>query len=290
MKKITILSGKGGVGKSSITASLALTLAKDKKIICADCDIDASNLALVLGGDKYEEWVDLSTNEKIEFDMRKCNSCKKCYNECYFNAIGWKDNKPYLKDFSCEGCGLCSMVCPEGAIKLIKVNNAKLGYSTTKYNFKVVSAQLNPGASGSGKVVFETRKRATELAGNSEIMLIDSAAGIGCPVIASVTGTDYAIIVTEPTPSGFSDMKRALDIVKHFNISCGIIINKFDINDKFTEEIRSFSKINNIEVLAEIPFDKQFAKALVAMIPIVKYDNKYETIFNNIKSKLLSHL
>lgn len=287
MKTITILSGKGGVGKSSITASLALTLAKDKKIICADCDIDASNLALVLGGDKYEEWNDLSTNEKIEFDMSKCDSCKKCYDECYFNAIGWKDNKPYLKDFSCEGCGLCVMVCPQDAIKLTKVNNAKLGYSNTKYNFKVVSAQLNPGASGSGKVVFETRKRATELAGDSEIMLIDSAAGIGCPVIASVTGSDYAIVVTEPTPSGFSDMKRALDIVRHFNIPCGIIINKFDINENFTGQIKEFAKENGIEILAMIPFDKQFAKALVAMIPIVKYDKKYEEIFNGIRDKVL---
>ncbi|RLI99830.1 MAG: P-loop ATPase [Candidatus Aenigmatarchaeota archaeon] len=290
MKLITILSGKGGVGKSSIAASLAVSFSKDKKIICADCDVDASNLSLVLGADEYAEWKDISTNEKAVFDLDKCNSCKKCFNECHFNAIEWVNNKPKLKEFSCEGCGMCELVCPQNAISMKKVNNAKIGYANTKYGFEVVSAQLNPGESGSGKVVFEVKKKARERGFDVEVMFIDSAAGIGCPVIASVAGSDYAVLVTEPTPSGFSDMKKALEVIAHFKIPAGIIINKFDINLNQTTKIEDFAKINKLELIEKIPFDKQFAKALTEMVPIIKYDETYKLMFDNIKSKLLKKI
>ena len=285
MKSIIILSGKGGVGKSSITASLAVVLSQYKQIICADCDVDASNLALVLGATKKELWDTLSTNEKIKFDYKKCNLCKKCYEGYYFDPIKWSD-KPELKKFSCEGCGLCELICPQKAITLEKINNAKIGYSNSKYGFKVVSAQLNVGASGSGKVVFEVRKKTRELAKDSEIMLIDSSAGIGCPVIASITGTDYAIIVTEPTPSGFSDMRKAIEVVNHFRIPYGIIINKFDINLDHTKKIEFFAKENCVKILAKLAYDKNFVKSLVSLIPIVDYDKKYKSTFNNIINQL----
>ncbi len=285
MKTITVLSGKGGVGKSSIAASLAVTLAKERKIICADCDVDASNLSLVLGADKYEEWTDLSTNEKAVFDLDKCISCKKCMKECYFDAIEWIDNKPKLKPFSCEGCGLCELVCPQKAITLKKINNAKIGHANTKYGFSVFSAQLNMGESGSGKVVFEVRRKAKE-SGDAEIMLIDSTAGIGCPVIASVTGSDYAIIVTEPTPSGISDMRKAFEIVSHFKIPCSIIINKYDLNKEQAGLVEEFAKRNDLKILAKIPFDKKFAKALTEMVPIIEYEKGYEKVFNEIKNAL----
>ncbi len=126
MKTISILSGKGGVGKSSITASLAILLSQKKQIICADCDVDASNLALVFGlqENDYQEWKNLSTMQKAEFDYNKCVSCGQCVSSCYFNAIAFSNNIPKLKEFSCEGCGVCPMVCPVGAIKLIDVYNA----------------------------------------------------------------------------------------------------------------------------------------------------------------------
>lgn len=286
MKIINVLSGKGGVGKSSICASLALTLSKDKKIICADCDVDASNLSLVFGAVKQKEWTDLSTNEKAVFDLKKCISCKDCVDECYFNAIGWKDNKPYLKEFSCEGCGVCKLVCTKNAISMKKINNAKMGYVNTKYGFKVVSAQLNIGESGSGKVVFEVRKKANELGKDADLMIIDSAAGIGCPVIASITGSDYVIAVTEPTPSGFSDMKRALEVVNHFKIPHGIIINKYDINLENLKKIEKFSKKNNIKILAKIPYDKSFVDALVNLEPIVIYNKKFKSLFEEIVKNL----
>ncbi|PLW80461.1 P-loop ATPase [Candidatus Woesearchaeota archaeon] len=290
MKIITILSGKGGVGKSSITASLALALSKDKKIICADCDVDASNLALVFGAENFEKWDDISTNEKAVFDLDKCGSCKRCFEACYFNAIDWVDNKPMLKDFSCEGCGACELVCKKGAITLEKVNNAKIGYANTKYGFEVTSAQLNPGESGSGKIVAAVKEKAKKLASDSEILLVDSAAGIGCPVIASVTGSDFAVIVTEPTPSGFSDMKKALQIVDHFKIQKGVIINKYDLNEEQTGNIKKFVKEKNIPILGEIPYDKRFTEALTKMIPITKYDETFEELFETIKNNVIELL
>lgn len=290
MKTLTILSGKGGVGKSSITASLAIAISKDKRIICADCDVDASNLNLVLGASDYEDWRDLSTNEKAVFDEEKCISCKICVEDCYFNAIVWKENNPVLKDFSCEGCGLCKLICPVGAISLQSVSNAKIGHALTDYGFSVVSAQLKSGASGSGKVVTEVRKLAERIGNQADLMVIDSAAGIGCPVIASVTGSDYAIVVTEPTPSGFSDMKRAIDILNHFKVPYSIILNKFDINKTYSEKIEKFAEENGKKIIARIPFDKKFALALTKALPIIRYEPEYEDIFKGIKESLYENI
>jgi len=292
MKTITILSGKGGVGKSSITASLAVSLSRQRKIICADCDVDASNLALVFGinDTDYKEWDKLSTKQKAEFDHEKCSSCRRCLENCYFDAIEFRksDNKPGLKRFGCEGCGVCKIVCPENAITLKDIDNAKIGYADTKYGFRIVSAQLNIGESGSGHVVSVVKNKAKSLADadNAEIMLVDSAAGIGCPVIASVTGSDYVIVVTEPTPSGFADMKRALEVVDHFKIPYGIIINKYDINKDYTKRIEQFAKDSKTEVIAELPYDKAFAEALVNMIPLIEYKKSYDSLFHKIAEKL----
>jgi len=292
MKSIIVLSGKGGVGKSSIVASLAIAFSKNKKIVCADCDVDASNLSILfsLPTDKYEEWCPLSTNQIAVVDKNKCISCKKCIDTCYFNALQFKENIPKVNEFGCEGCGACELVCPAKAIKLEEIDNAYIGYSKTKYGFKIASAQLLPGNSGSGKVVSEVRKKAKEVEPKADLMIIDAAAGIGCPVIASVTGNDYALLVTEPTPSGYEDMLRALDIVNHFKIKKGIIINKYDLNEEFSKKIESFAKKNNITLVAKIPFDKSFVKAMTEMIPIVDYDDNYKSIFKNIKNKIIKEL
>ena len=278
MEKITILSGKGGVGKSSITASLAVELSKNHKIICADCDVDASNLALVFGTET-KNWEKLSTNEKAVFDLEKCSKCKKCFHTCYFNAIKWEDG-PVLKPFSCEGCGACTLVCPENAITLEPVYNAKIGHSKTKYGFEVSSAQLKMGESGSGKVVSKVKELAEKLGKDCEYMLIDAAAGIGCPVIASVVGSNKVILVTEPTSSAFSDMKRAMEMVSYFQPKMFCVINKYDLNPNMTKKIIKFCEENNIKLIAKIPYDKIFVKALKEMKPVIEY--KYEEIFEKI--------
>jgi len=288
MKQITVLSGKGGVGKSSITASLAVTLAKTCKTIVADCDVDTPNLGLTLGmkDNDYTEWKSISTNKKAKFDLNKCSPCGKCVHHCYFNAIEFRNGKPALKEFGCEGCGVCELVCPNNAIKLVDAKNAHVGHGKTKYGFSVVSGQLEIGESGSGKIVAEVKKLAQSLEKDAEIMLIDSAAGIGCPVIASITGSDYVIAVTEPTPSGFSDLKRALGVVKHFRIPYGIIINKSDINPDYLKRIEDYANDQTITILAKIPYDKSFVNAIVNLEPVVIYDKKFEKMFVEVAEKI----
>jgi MinD superfamily P-loop ATPase len=288
MKRITILSGKGGVGKSSITASLAIALSKKYKIVLADCDVDAPNLALVFGKDEKDflQWQNISTNQKAVFDLDKCISCQKCYDTCYFKAIDWRDDKPHLKEFSCEGCGMAEVVCPVGAIKLEDVKNAKIGYVESDYGFKIVSSQLKIGESGSGKLVTAVKNKAEKMSKDCEIILVDSAAGVGCPVIASVSGSDLCVLVVEPTPSSFCDMKKALEITKHFNIKSGIIINKYNLDEKNYKKIEEFAKSENIPVIEKIPYDKSFVKALVKMTPVVKINEKINKIFNHIASRL----
>ncbi|MBN1793246.1 ATP-binding protein [Candidatus Woesearchaeota archaeon] len=292
MKSIIVLSGKGGVGKSSIAASLAVVMSRNSKIVCADCDVDASNLSLLFGltTDKYVEWRPLSTNQEAVVDKEKCTGCGRCTEFCYFNALELEDGKPRLKKFGCEGCGVCELVCPEKAIKLVNIENAYVGYARSREGFFIASAQLQPGNSGSGKVVFEVKKKAMQIGMDADLMLIDAAAGIGCPVIASVAGADYAVLVIEPTPSGYADMLRALEIVDHFKIKKGIIINKHDLNKRFSEKIESFAKEKNINVLAKIPFDKNFVTAMTCMIPIIEYDKEYEPVFEGIRQKLMASL
>jgi MinD superfamily P-loop ATPase len=292
MKSIIVLSGKGGVGKSSITASLAVSFAKTQKIVCADCDVDGSNLAILFSilPNDYKRWTSLSTNQIAEINKNKCIGCKKCVDFCYFNALEFKDNHPQLKEFSCEGCGVCELICPVKEITLKNIDNAYIGESETNYNFKISSAQLLPGNSGSGKVVYSVKENAKKISKDAEILIIDSAAGIGCPVIASVTGCDYAVIVTEPTPSGYEDMLRALEIINHFKIKKGIIINKYDINKDYYKKIENYAKENKIQILEKIPFDKKFVEAMVNMTPLVIYEKKYEIIFDNIKNKIKNEI
>jgi MinD superfamily P-loop ATPase len=288
MKTITILSGKGGVGKSSIAASLAVLLAKKEKIVAVDCDVDASNLALVLGVKNLRNQKEISTNEKA-FVNEKARNCKNIIDVCTFSAISWnkKKNLPEINKFLCEGCGACQLLCPQG-IELKKVKNAIIGEAKTNYDFPLVFGQLKMGESGSGKVVNEVKKLAETK--NADTMVIDSAAGIGCPVIASVQGSDYVIAVTEPSPSALSDLKRALQIVEHFRIPYGIIINKYDLNENFSKKIEKFMQKYKIPLLGKIPYDKKFVEALVNLTPIVVYDKKFEGLFNDILDKIVEKL
>jgi len=292
MKIITILSGKGGTGKTTTSSNLAVLLAKQKKIIAADCDADAPNLALALGikEEDFPSWEEVETNEKAILNEEKCKKCKKCFNTCNFGAINWdkKENKPLFNSLLCEGCGACQLVCPNHAINLIKVKNGKIGKINTKYLFELVSGQLKVGTTGSGKVVSLIKEKAQKLAekNKAEIILLDSAAGVGCPVIASIQGSDFVVAVTEPTPSALNDLKRALRTVGHFRIPYGIIINKHNLNEDFTKKIENFAKKYKIPILGKIPYDKNFVNALVNMKPIVESNPKYKIIFNNILKKI----
>jgi MinD superfamily P-loop ATPase len=295
MKIITILSGKGGTGKTTLSSNLSILLGKEKRIIVADCDADAPNLGLALGikEKEFKNWKNVQTNEKAIFDENNCIGCKKCIKVCNFGAISWDNikNKPVFNSMLCEGCGACQLVCKKNAINLVKIDNGRIGSIKTRYGFSLVSGQLDIGSTGSGKVVNLIKEKAKGIGQteNSEILLLDSAAGVGCPVIASIQGSDFIIAVTEPTPSGLSDLKRALKTVEHFKIPCGLVINRWDLNKAFSKKIEKFAQKLKLPILGKIPYDRSFVEALVNMKPIIEikptYKKVFEKIIKNIKNK-----
>ena len=290
MKTITVLSGKGGVGKSSLTASLAVLLSKKHKIVAVDCDVDAPNLALVLGIKKFKTSEKIQTSEKAVVTAKTCPECKKDIDVCIFGAISWdeKNKKPVINKFLCEGCGACLLAFPKKTVKLVKVQNATINTAKTSYDFPIVSGQLKMGESGCGKVVTAVKQKAEKLAmkEHAEIMLVDSSPGIGCPVIASIQGSDYVVAVTEPTPSALNDLQRALKVVEHFKIPCGIVINKYDINTGFTSKIEKTLEHQGYKLLGRIPYDRKFVDALVSLTPAVVYESDFEEVFYDIIAKL----
>jgi len=292
MKTITILSGKGGVGKSSITASLSIVLAKKYKIVAVDCDVDAPNLGLLFGIKKFKNIEKVSTNYKA-FANKKINKCKNIdlVNICAFHAISLKGNIPVINKLLCEGCGACKLLCSEG-IELKKVKNAEVGETKTRYGFYIVSGQLKIGESGSGNVVEVVKERARNIAKkiNADFIVVDSSAGIGCPVIASIRDSDYVVAITEPTPSALSDLKRVLKVVEHFKIPYGIVINKFDINKRFAKKIENFARKSEITIIGKLPYDKSFVEALVNLEPVVVYNKKFEKLFLNILNNVNYYL
>ncbi|MBD3248723.1 P-loop NTPase [Candidatus Woesearchaeota archaeon] len=286
MKTIAILSGKGGVGKSSLTASLAVLLSKKKKLIAADCDVDAPNLALVLGVEKFEEKENIKTSEKAKVISKTCPECKEHVDVCMFGAILWdeKNKNPVINKFLCEGCGACMLAFPKGTVKLEKVENASINSAKTSYGFPIISGHLKMGESGSGKVVTAVKQKAEDLAEKekADVLLVDSSPGIGCPVVASIQGSDYIISITEPTPSALNDLQRVLKVAEHFNVPYGLVINKWDINKDFTKKVEEFAQENNIQVLGKLPHDRAFVDALVNLKPIVEQKPAYKKIFQEI--------
>ena len=278
--RIVVASGKGGVGKSMFASALILLFSKERRVVACDCDVDAPNLGLWLGITKYDFIERISTSEKAFIDKKKCTRCGKCEEVCNFRAIEKRDSFE-VNPFLCEGCGACELVCPADAIKIEAVKNGEIRINKTKYGFPLVSGKLCTGESGCGKIVEELKRKTEEF--KYEIAILDSPAGIGCPVIASVRGCDFAILITEPTPSGFSDLKRILGIVNHFKIPYGIVINKWDINPALSTKIEKWSKE---KFLGKISYDKKVIDCIVNLKPITKSDSKVTSEINEIFENL----
>lgn len=262
-----VASGKGGVGKSMLASSLALLFSKSTKIVACDCDVDAPNLGLWLGVTDYDEREKISTSEKARVVNQKSLD-DEVLEVCRFGAIKKVKGKYVINPLLCEGCGTCKILYPE-AIEIKPVRNGELRVKRTKYGFPLVSGQLFPGETGSGKIVEQLRKKAEEF--EHDVMILDSAAGIGCPVIASIRGCDYVVLVTEPTPSGFSDLKRILEVVAHFDLPYGVVINKWDINPRFSDRIRKWA---GDEFLGEISYDRKVIDSIVNLNPVIFSDSK----------------
>lgn len=270
MKEIVIISGKGGTGKTSITASLAYLAQRDAVI--ADCDVDAADMHLLLMPDRsYSE--DFYSGKMASIDSALCTNCGACKEICRFDAIPVIDGKHLINEIDCEGCGYCAKICPVDAIKMNDNLTGKFYISNTCMNNKLVHAELGIAAENSGKLVSKVRQEAQTLAKKTATpyVIIDGSPGIGCPVIASITGADFVIIVTEPTISGFHDLCRVSELVKKFKIQAGCIINKSDLNIDVTEKIKEYIVEEEIELLAELPYDDAFTGAITSGVTVVEY-------------------
>lgn len=265
MKQVVIISGKGGTGKTILTASFA-ALAKNSCF--ADCDVDAADLHLLLTP-KIKERLEFRSGKTAKINKEKCSKCGKCIEICRFLAI----NKDYIVDsISCEGCGICSYICPVQAISMEENRSGEWFISETKYG-PLVHAKLGIAEENSGKLVTLVKNEAKKIAEkeNKDYLIVDGPPGIGCPVIASLAGADLALVVTEPTLSGIHDMDRVIGVAKHFGIKTSVVINKYDINPKNVEKIDNICRERQIELLAKLPFAKEVNDSLIKGVPIVEF-------------------
>lgn len=284
MREVVVLSGKGGTGKTSIVGAFA-ALAQHK--ILADCDVDAADLHLILKPELKEEH-EFWSGQTAFIDRGVCTECGLCQDVCRFQAI---DN--WIVDpVSCEGCGFCSRVCPVQAITMRENLAGHWFLSETRYG-PLVHARLGIAQENSGKLVAMVRKQARKVAESEEASYIisDGPPGIGCPVISSLSGTDLALLVTEPSLSGIHDLERVLDVCQHFGITTMVCINKYDINEDNTRRIERYCLTQGVEVAAKIPFDNVVTEAMVRGVPVVDYtDNgvthELERLWKLVSTKL----
>jgi len=269
-QEIAVVSGKGGTGKTSIAACFAQL---SENGVVADCDVDAADLHLVLNPDVIEEG-DFVGGISVEIDQDECTACGKCIEVCRFAAIERTEDKKYTIDASaCEGCGACRIVCDDMAISSTDAVNGRWFTSDTRFG-PMAHAILGIAEENSGRLVTLVRNMASDLAGESSRtgpLVLDGSPGTGCPVIASITGARYAVVVTEPTVSGLHDLERILDLTRHFRVETGIVVNKADLNRDMTRSIRGAATQQGAEILGELPYEHRFTQAQVGRKTLLEY-------------------
>ncbi len=266
--ELAIISGKGGTGKSSISAAFA-TL--QKEVVLADCDVDAANLYLLFNPVCDGEHLFVSGHKAI-LNPEKCINCGICVDYCRFSAIEENEHGISIVETLCEGCLLCSRICPQDAITIEEEDRSRY-YAGHFKNGRMVYGRLAPGEENSGKLVSKVRQKAKEIAGESGIehIIIDGPPGIGCSAISAITGVDAVLVVTEPSVSGVHDLKRTLQLTKGFNLPTSVLINKFDINWELSSEIETYCSNNGINVIGKLPFDPIVVEAMVNCSSITDY-------------------
>ncbi len=264
MKQLTIISGKGGTGKTTLTAAFA-HLADQAVIV--DCDVDAADLHLILTP-RITKQEPFHGGHLASIDNERCTRCGLCEQECRFGAISAFRVDP----FSCEGCGVCAYICPEKAVSMEERLSGYWFVSDTKEG-TLVHARLGIAAENSGKLVSTVRQKAKELAEKEkkDLVIIDGPPGIGCPVIASIGGVALVLIVTEPTLSGLHDLKRILEVAKHFNIPAMVCINKCDINPENARSIEGYCEEKRIAIVGRIPYDPAVTLAMMNVLSVAEY-------------------
>jgi MinD superfamily P-loop ATPase len=275
MKELVVISGKGGTGKTSIVASFA---ALAKNAVLADCDVDAADLYLVLEP-KIKENNEFSGGKRATIITEKCIGCGKCQDLCRFDAIHFNGQANDVVDriftidpVSCEGCKVCVEFCPTDAIEFNDCINGQWFISDTRFG-PMVHAKLGIAEENSGKLVTVIRKEAKRIADEQkkDLLIADGSPGIGCPVIASITGADLVLIITEPTLSGKHDLDRVADLAAGFKIPVLVAINKFDLNPDMAEQIEKDARSRNIKVVGKIHYDEAFTKAQILKSTVIEY-------------------
>ena len=265
MKKLLILSGKGGTGKTTVATALIELF---NCLSYGDLDVDAPNLHLALKHKEAYDSKDYYGLPKAYINQDKCTLCNLCYEHCRFNAIEIQDGHYKADPMSCEGCGVCSYVCPSDAVFLMPEKSGELIlYKDEDKTFS--TARLKIGAGNSGLLVTNVKTRLFEQDLKGPLIILDGSPGIGCPVIASLSGVDLALIVTEPSLTGISDMKRILKTADVFGVKCCVIINKCDINEENSNQIKEYLKSVNIPFLGGIPYDPLVLQAVNKGVSIV---------------------
>jgi MinD superfamily P-loop ATPase len=286
LKEIVVISGKGGTGKTSIVASFA---ALAKNAVLADCDVDAADLHLILQP-HVKQTHNFSGGKKASVITEKCIGCGKCDEVCNFDAVvfngpanGTIERTYTIDPVACEGCKVCVEFCPANAIEFKDAINGQWFVSDTRFG-PMVHAKLGIAEENSGKLVSLIRKEAKIIATeqNKELIIVDGSPGIGCPVIASITGADLVLVVTEPTLSAMHDLDRVTELTAHFGTPAAVCINKFDINTEIAEEIEKRAVEKNVKVTGKIPYDVAVTKAQVAAKTIIEYSN------NGLKKQIVS--
>ncbi len=276
-KELVVISGKGGTGKTSIVASFAVLA---DKAVLADCDVDAADLHLVLNPTIVKR-ENFSGGSRARIKPGHCTACGKCEEVCRFDAVFFdgpgngKVDKTYRIDpIACEGCGVCAWFCAEDAIEFAPALNGGWFISDTRCG-PMVHAKLGVAEENSGKLVSIVRSQAKKIAEDSkmDLVLIDGAPGIGCPVVASITGADLVLVVTEPTLSGLHDLQRVTDLTKHFGIETLVCINKWDLNEEIASQIEEQARRRGLKVTGKIRYDRAVTEAQIQKKSLVEYQS-----------------
>jgi MinD superfamily P-loop ATPase len=275
LKELVVISGKGGTGKTSIVAAFA---ALARNAVFADCDVDAADLHLVLEP-KIKQKSDFSGGKRAAIVAEKCIGCGKCQDLCRFEAIHFNgqandvvDRTFTIDPISCEGCKVCVEFCPVDAIEFSDCVNGQWFISDTRFG-TMVHARLGIAEENSGKLVTVIRKEAKRIAQEQkkDLLIVDGSPGIGCPVIASITGADLVLVVTEPTLSGKHDLDRVSKLTENFGIKTLVCINKADINPQIAGQISEEAQQRGLKIVGKIPYDEAFTKAQIMKATLIEY-------------------
>jgi MinD superfamily P-loop ATPase len=281
MKQIALISGKGGTGKTVIAGAFAALMQNN---VLVDSDVDAADLHLLVEP-VIEEENEFRCGFTASLDTSTCIQCGRCIDVCRFDAI---EDSLTIDPFSCVGCGFCRIVCPNGSIEMRENISGKWFVSGTRFG-PLVHAQLDPAEENSGKLVTLLRRKALEIMETQSLewIIIDGPPGIGCPVIASLSGVNCALIIAEPTISGLHDADRVIQITRQFKVDTKLVINKFDLNPDVTKKIEEYCHVNNIPVLGKIKFDEDIVKATLEAKTLVEYrDGEAKRVVASIWEKL----